>query len=267
MILAKEAPSRALQALGCRAAAETLRSLGNFTLAREKCERALELEPEDAASRNLKSLLLDSLHRSNGAPKAIPQPSQVFLFSGHMIDKPGRKPPRFPADKEPVAASAIEKTLDELKTSTDSLGLCSGANGGDLLFAEACLRRGMGLELRLPFEEQKFLRESVTFAGGGWRDRFYAVKGHPKTTVYVMPEELGPTPPRMSPFQRVNLWQLYTAIAWGDDRMRFVCLWDGRSGDGPGGTQHMFEVARSRRARVVHLDTTKLFGLAAGPSL
>ncbi|WP_236101967.1 tetratricopeptide repeat-containing protein [Methylotetracoccus oryzae] len=32
------------------------------------------------------------------------QPRQVLLFSGHMLDAPARKEPRFPADKEPIAA-------------------------------------------------------------------------------------------------------------------------------------------------------------------
>ena len=30
----------------------------------------------------------------------------VFLFSGHMIDAPGRPEPRFPADKEKIAGQA-----------------------------------------------------------------------------------------------------------------------------------------------------------------
>jgi len=34
-------------------------------------------------------------------------PRKVVLFSGHMIDAPGREKPRFPPDKEPIAASAI----------------------------------------------------------------------------------------------------------------------------------------------------------------
>ncbi len=34
-------------------------------------------------------------------------PRKVALFSGHMIDAPGRAKPRFPPDKEPLAANAI----------------------------------------------------------------------------------------------------------------------------------------------------------------
>ena len=34
------------------------------------------------------------------------EPRCVFLFSGHRIDAPGRPEPRFPADKEKIAAEA-----------------------------------------------------------------------------------------------------------------------------------------------------------------
>src|ERR1700733_2746673 len=91
-------------------------------------------------------------------------PHQVFLFSGHMIDAPGRKEPRFPADKEGVAKAAIEATLTEAGGGAGDLAICGGACGGDLLFAEACLDRGMRLELYIPFDEATFLKESVDFA-------------------------------------------------------------------------------------------------------
>ena len=41
-------------------------------------------------------------------------PRKVALFSGHMIDAPGRKTPRFPSDKEPIAYHAIASALADL---------------------------------------------------------------------------------------------------------------------------------------------------------
>jgi hypothetical protein len=119
------------------------------------------------------------------------------------------------------------------------------------------------LELRLPVDEPRFVDNSVAFAGGNWRERFYTVKAHPNTKVYIMPEELGPTPDHLNAYARVNLWQLYTAIAWGEERLRFVTLWDGSAGDGPGGTADMMQAARTRTGRVYHLDTRQLFGLSS----
>jgi hypothetical protein len=42
------------------------------------------------------------------------EPRKVALFSGHMIDAPGRKMPRFAPDKEGIAADAVESALADL---------------------------------------------------------------------------------------------------------------------------------------------------------
>ncbi|MBS1808545.1 MAG: DUF4071 domain-containing protein [Acidobacteria bacterium] len=192
-------------------------------------------------------------------PREKWRPRKVFLFSGHMIDKPGRPEPRFPPDKEPIAKKAIEAKLDDLQAAPDDLALCGGACGGDLLFAEACLARGLKLELRIPFDEETFLKNSVTFAGDDWRDRFYAVKDNEKTKLLKMPEQLGKFGDSVEPYELDNLWQLYTALAWGPERVQFICLWNGKGGDGKGGTEHMYKTVRNHRGKVHHLNTTKLW--------
>jgi hypothetical protein len=127
------------------------------------------------------------------------------------------------------------------------------------LFAEAALARGLLLELRIPFQEPKFLEESVNFAGGEWRQRFYQVKAHANTNLYVMPDELGAAPLKVNPFERNNLWQLYTAISWGATKVRFVCLWDRKGGDGPGGTRHMHDSVKERSGQVFVIDINEIF--------
>lgn len=192
-------------------------------------------------------------------PEKIWEPRYIFLFSGHMIDKPGRKPPRFPEDKEPDAVKKITRQLDELGAGQKDLALCGGACGGDLLFAEACLQRGLQLEIRIPFPEPLFLKESVGFAGNPWRDRFYRVKENPQTKLFILPEELGPLPKGSNPYERNNLWQLYTAMSKGLKKVKFICLWDGKGGDGPGGTKHMHDVVERHSGHVYVIDTNKLF--------
>src|SRR4051812_41217277 len=98
-------------------------------------------------------------------------PRKVLLFSGHMIDAPGRKKARFPANKEATAENAIEGTLAQIGVDSRDLAICGGACGGDLLFAEACLRLGAKLEFYIPFEEPTFLSKSVDFADADWRAR------------------------------------------------------------------------------------------------
>ena len=197
---------------------------------------------------------------STKKPKKNWQPRKVFLFSGHMIDAPDRKNPRFPSTMENIAAEAIFNKLSTLDANDQDLALCGGACGGDLLFAEACLKLNVSVQIRIPFDEPKFLQESVTFAGEHWRDRFFKVKSHEKTKILELPEELGALPPHSNPYERDNLWQLYSALSWGEDKVYFLCLWNRQGGDGPGGTRHMFDSVNQRSGNVHVLDTNVLFG-------
>lgn len=184
------------------------------------------------------------------------QPRQVFLFSGHMVDAPNRKDPRFPAGKAPVAAQKIAEALDKFGAGTDDLALCQAAAGGDLLFLEACLPRGVRCQILLPFPEPEFIQRSVLPSAGGdaWRERYYAIKTGLTDPVRIMPDELGPLPKGVDPYERCNLWLLDTALACGLDKVRFVCLWNGGGGDAPGGTAHMYDEVRRRTGQVTWID-------------
>jgi len=192
---------------------------------------------------------LDAL---GGAGAARAEPSRVVLFSGHMIDDPAvrgegkPKPARFPASRIDAAAVRIRAALDEIEAGAGDLGLCGGASGGDLLFAEACLARGMRLEVRLARPENEFLAESVTFADPDrrWARSFATVTQHPSTLLLRMPEELGPAPDGVSVHDRCNRWMLYSALSYGLPRVSFVALWNGEPGDGPGGTESMVELVK-----------------------
>ncbi len=184
-------------------------------------------------------------------------PRKVVLFSGHMIDAPAREKPRFPPDKEPIAAVAIGAALSDLDIGPDDFAVCGGACGGDLLFAEAALARGARLELYIPFGEATFFEESVDFAGDSWHARFLAAKA--RANLHVQPIELGPVPPDDDPYERNNRWMLEAASRFGPSRLAFICLWDGQGADGPGGTRHMMEEVRNRGGRAVWLDTRKLW--------
>jgi tetratricopeptide (TPR) repeat protein len=198
-------------------------------------------------------------------PEIRVKPKSVFLFSGHMIDAPGRTDPRFPNDKKyfDIAANAIAAKLDELGAGKEDIALCGGACGGDLLFAESVLERELHLQIRIPFEEPTFLRKSVSFAGNIWQDKFYKVKNNPNTTLYVMPDEIGAAPEGVDAYARDNLWQLYTALSLkpenAPERVRFICLWNRKESDGPGGTKDMYEQISKHLGRAYVLDTNELF--------
>ncbi|HPT48865.1 MAG TPA: hypothetical protein PLS67_11375 [Accumulibacter sp.] len=192
-------------------------------------------------------------------------PRQVVLFSGHMIDSPARRIPRFPAKREAIAATEIGAALDRLHVGSHDLALAQAACGGDLLFLEACQARGLRLQVLLPFEEVEFIKRSVIAAADGdtWHQRYFAVTRSLGDDLRIMPDELGPSP---SPhghreddnFAHCNLWLLHTALAWGADKLRFLCLWDGSS-DGPGGTAQMYDQVRRYTNRICWIDTRTLW--------
>ncbi len=192
------------------------------------------------------------------APEAAQEPPQVFLFSGHMIDSPSRTEPRFPAAMESEARQKIEAVLNKLKADAQDLAIAPGiACGGDILFLEACLQRNMKVEVYLPFEPAKFIKESVSFAGDDWVERFYQIKNHPNVTINLQPERVGPVPEGDNPFERNNCWTLYSTLIYRIERVRLVVLWNGKGGDGPGGTGDMVQQVRQLGGIVEHLDTTK----------
>jgi len=193
-----------------------------------------------------------------GFPRKEGLPRKVLLFSGHMIDAPSRVAARFPPDKEPVAAAAIDDVLAEIGVDWGDLAICGGSCGGDLLFAEACLARGVRVELHIPFEEPAFLARSVDFANANWHSRYLAVKS--KAALRVMPDELGPLTQGENPYKRNNHWMFDSAARFGIEKLVFICLWNGEDGDASGGTQHFMSEATRRTSRIFWLDTRKLWG-------
>jgi hypothetical protein len=185
-------------------------------------------------------------------------PRKVVLFSGHMIDAPGREKPRFPPEQEPVAREAIAALLAQLNCGPSDLAICSGACGGDLLFAEAVLERGVALDMYLPFDAETFAKESVDFAGGDWHSRFEKTRLACRR-VREMPKERGPVEPGQDAYEQNNLWMLETASRFGAEKVDFICLWNGQGGDGPGGTQHLMQEVSLRHGRTHWLDTTRLW--------
>ena len=186
------------------------------------------------------------------------QPQRVLLFSGHMVDPPGRTPPRLPAYKLDAAAREIETALERIHASCEDLALTQGACGGDILFAEACLQRGIKLQFLQPFSESEFIENSVKPGGASWLERYLYITSRLPHAPLAAPAELGPLPSDLNAYERCNLWLLVSALAYGAEKLQLICLWDGGGGDGPGGTAHMIEEVKTQQGKIIWLDTREL---------
>ena len=160
------------------------------------------------------------------------EPATIIHYVGHMIAPPG-KAGRFPAPLEPLIKDKIEQALHGLRIGAAYGSLASGA---DILFAEALIRRGVALNIVLPFAIDDFLEQSVLPAGNGWAMRFKRCLKAAKTVRYATEDRfLGDD----------HLFAYCSGLAMGLGRLyarhlgapvRQLAVWDGQSTGGVAGT-------------------------------
>lgn len=195
------------------------------------------------------------------------QAGRILLFTGHMIDERGRSEARFPADREAVARQALREGIERERTLAPiTCGIAGGASGGDILFHEVCAELGIPTRLFLALPKAQYLVESVQAAGPEWVERFNRLyKGQPEVrelaTTKELPNWLVERQSEYTIWQRNNLWLLYNALAERDEEVVLIALWNGKGGDGPGGTADLVQQATARGAKVVVLNSDELFGL------
>ncbi len=146
--------------------------LGDPDRAVQSYAAASALCPRDAgnvATMRRQVLLLQHLiPEARAVLRVLPVPD-VLVFTGHMIDAPGRSEPRFPPALAPVVDAAIRERLARLH---QPIVYASAACGADLIFIEAAQDAGAEVNVVLPFDRDDFLRTSVAVGGTAWVDRF-----------------------------------------------------------------------------------------------
>ena len=193
---------------------------------------------------------------------------RVLLFTGHMIDKEKRETPRFPNDDDKIAAAKraiAEAVADEQKTSGGiAFGIAGCASGGDMLFHQACKDLGIPTRIFLALPRDRYIQASVAPAGPRWIETFNELTQSHPVTVLGESQELPEWLQDKSDYniwQRNNLWLLHNAVAAaGGENVTLIALWNREGGDGPGGTADLVQKARERGAKVIILDTKKIFG-------
>jgi len=182
----------------------------------------------------------------------------AVLFTGHRIDSLDRTESRFPPESEHIARAAISEVLTAESSKAPLTGFSGGASGGDILFLEVCHELGIPFHILLALPEADFIRKSVQPAGENWVTRFHALAALSKPR--IMPDAS-----KEGLWARNNRWMIESALALKPKEFVLLALWDGETGDGPGGTENMVTTARQKGARFIHLDTRKLFIRTARP--
>jgi class 3 adenylate cyclase/tetratricopeptide (TPR) repeat protein len=162
----------------------------------------------------------------------------VVVFSGHMIDQPGRAE-RFPPQLEPAVRDEIRRHLLAIKA---GFGYSSLASGGDIIFCECLLEMEAKVNLVLPCSVEAFKRQSVSFAGPDWDRRFHHILANSTSCISPNPAELASVGPQAaSAMGLVYANRIATGLAALqaqalDLQLQAIALWDGQPTEQPGGT-------------------------------
>lgn len=231
--------------------AEALVVLGDADGARQAYRAAVAAESDNlrAFSSTRKQARVLSRHlygRADAFDECFPIPKLV-VFSGHMLDAPDRRNPRFPPAKEGEIRELLDKQLAAMNA---GIGFASAASGSDILFLEAMLARGGTIHLVLPWPAEEFVKTSVEIAGdGGWVERFQEVLGR-AASIRILGELY--MPGSATGFEYCNLAMNGLARVFArslDLEITPLAVWDGFAG-APGGTGSFVRYWRNHRVPV-----------------
>jgi tetratricopeptide (TPR) repeat protein len=225
--------------------AEALLVLRRVEDARRQYARAMELDPLPArrlTTRQQARLLLQHLGEDPNTFEDLFKIPPVVCATGHVIDLPQRPVARFPTTREASVRLRIESLMRRWGV---GLGYSGAAGGADIIFAEAIHALGGETCLVLPVDRETFCRWSVEGSGGEYVRRYRAAL----TKAAFVSE---------SPFSRQDLqggglWDFGNRMILGnalrraselETPLKVLAVWDGKRGDGRGGTADMVALAR-----------------------
>lgn len=181
------------------------------------------------------TMLLQHQGRDTSLIRQWFQIPKVAVFCGHMIDTPDRPAPRFPPYLETTVYEAI---CDRLERNNIRFGYASAACGADILFLEAVLALKGEIHVVLPYDKQQFLQDSIAIVpSGNWQQRFDAVINQATEFIIASQHKVASENEVFYEYSyrmlhglaKVRATQLNTELIP-------LTVWNGRPGDGFGGT-------------------------------
>lgn len=264
-------PARAAEYWQIATLAEAELLLGAWPAAERLYARAAEIGrsrvADRASTRRNARLIVQALDVDGRAIEQILRIPRVIAFVGHMIDRPDRAVPRFPAALEHDARRAIRDRLQRLDA---GFGYSSAACGADILFLEALSEMNGETTIVLPYDADQFQKDSVDFVPGTkWAERYRrALAG---ASDVVMASERRIAAGEMSHEYASLLIDGLAGVRADelDAELAPLAVWDGRPSEDRGGTGVI--VSRWRRAgrpvEIIDLaDLARASGLPIAPA-
>lgn len=205
-----------------------------------------------ASTRRNARLIVQHLETDGSRIEASLRVPPVVLFAGHLIDRPGRPQRRFP----PVAEQAVRAALrDRLRPMQPGFGFASAACGGDILFLECMSDLGAAVSVVLPYNRDEFRKDSVDVVpGADWPARFDRALASAKDVTIASEQRM----PGGGMSYQYGFLMLDGAAGVQADELDtdLICLalWDGKPGDGHGGTASSVERWREKKQRLEIID-------------
>jgi class 3 adenylate cyclase/tetratricopeptide (TPR) repeat protein len=238
--------------------------LGEFSEAEDTYAQAASLArhryADLASTRRNARLILGHLQADDARIEACLRVPPVVVFAGHLLDRPGRLQKRFPPAAEQAAHDALR---DRLRAIQPGFGYASAACGGDILFLESMAELGVETSIVLPYNRDEFRRDSVDLVpGADWPARFDRVLARAREVVIASEQRM---PGGGMSYQYGFLMLDGTAGVRADELdTDLICLalWDGKPGDGRGGTASSVERWREGKRRLEIVDLAALVDAA-----
>jgi len=181
---------------------------------------------------------------------------RIAVFVGHMIDQPGRALPRFPPQLEQAVREALRSRLQKLDI---GLGYASAACGSDILFLETVLELKGEVHIVLPYGKDQFVKDSVEILPGtDWGARFERLLQRAAEVLVASGQR--PEGDRVS-YDYANLLLQGLASVRAEQletELVPLAVWDGRPGDGPGGTASVVRRWQRLDHKVALIDLAQL---------
>jgi class 3 adenylate cyclase len=179
----------------------------------------------------------------------------IIAFTGHMIDQPNRKTPRFPAELEEKVKEKIKSAIADLDP---GIGYSSAACGSDILFLEVMQKHRAETNIVLPFELEDFFKTSIDFAGPDWRRRAQSVLQKCTQKVKATEGKYLGDDLLFDYANNIIMGKALLRSAILETEPALVAVWDRKNTNGVGGTSEFVRIWERKKLPIRIIDITKL---------